>query len=89
MVKKIREIEICKGKISYVISKSSSKNLNGRKSLYVIKNIKKGEVISAKNIKSIRPSFGLHPKYFKKILGKKVKKNLFFGDRVRLEDVNL
>ena len=87
LVKRIREIEICKGKISYVISKSSSKNLNGRKSLYVIKDIKKGEIINAKNIKSIRPSFGLHPKYFKKILGKKVKKNCKFGQPVKLKDI--
>ena len=43
--------------------------------------MKKGDIITKNNIKVVRPNFGLHPKYFKKILGKKINKNLFFGDR--------
>ena len=38
------------------------------------------------DIKSIRPGFGLHPKYFKEVLGKKVKRNLSKGDRVSFSD---
>jgi len=81
-VKNIRETSQALGKIDYKISKSSKKNLTGRKSLYVSKYVKKGDLFSENNIKSIRPSFGLHPKYYKKFLGKKSKKNLKKGDRL-------
>ena len=87
LVNQIRQNEIAFGKISYKISESSTKNLNGRRSLYVVKKIKKDERITYTNIKSIRPSFGLHPKYLKKVLGKKARKDLNFGDRLKLNDV--
>ena len=45
------------------------------------------EQINLSNIKVVRPSKGLHPKYFFKILGKKVKKNLYKGDRLNLRDL--
>jgi pseudaminic acid synthase len=50
--------------------------------LYVSKDIKEGEVFSEENIKSVRPFYGLHPKYLKNILGKKAKKDYKFGSRV-------
>ena len=75
------------GKKNIIISKSASKNLTGKRSLYVYRNIKKGSKISLANVKSIRPSFGLHPKYLKKIIGKKVKKDLFVGDRLILKHI--
>ena len=87
LVNQIRQNEIAFGKITYKISESSTKNLNGRRSLYVVKKIKKDERITYTNIKSIRPSFGLHPKYLKKVLGKKARKDLNFGDRLKLNDV--
>ena len=55
MIKVIRENEKSNGNVEYEISKSSLKNLNGRRSLYVIKDIKKGEKFTNKNLKSIRP----------------------------------
>ena len=64
---------------------SSKKNLNSKRSIYVSKNIKKGEKITNFNIRIIRPSFGLHPRYFNSIIGKKVNKNLFSGDRMQLK----
>jgi pseudaminic acid synthase len=50
--------------------------------LYVSKDIKEGEVFSEDNIKSVRPFYGLHPKYLKDILGKTAKKDYEFGDRL-------
>jgi len=87
MVNQIRANEIAKGKISLDVSNSSLKNLNGRRSLYVVKKIKKGEKINKNNVRSIRPSYGLHPKFYERILGKKVKKNLEFGERMLLRYV--
>lgn len=88
MIEKIREVELSLGTIDYGISKSSKKNLNSKRSIYVSKKIKKGEKITSKNIKVIRPAFGLHPKYYKKVLGKKVKRNLNFGERLKLKYIS-
>jgi pseudaminic acid synthase len=52
------------------------------RSLYVSKDIKKGEIFTNENIKSVRPGYGLHPKYLDNILGTIVKKDYSFGDRV-------
>ena len=89
MITNIRNNEIALGKINYNISKSSKENLNGRRSLYVVKKIKKNEKITNFNVRSIRPSFGLHPVYLKKIIGKKSKKNLELGDRLSLSHIKL
>lgn len=83
MIKIIRINERSSGLISYNISKSSKPNLNGRKSLYVVKNIKKGEIFTEENIKPIRPTFGLHPKYLKFFIKKKSTKNIKFGTRLK------
>ncbi len=81
----IRNAEKCLGNVDYNISLSSKKNLSGRKSLYVYKNINKNEYFTYKNIKSVRPSYGLHPKFFKKFINRKSKVNLKVGDRLRLK----
>ena len=82
MVKIIRDNEIANGNINYNISKSSIKNLNGRRSLYVVKDIKKGEKFTKKNIRSIRPTFGMHPKFLSQFLNKACNKSLRKGSRL-------
>ena len=57
------------------------------RSIYVSKNIKKGNKFTLKNTKSVRPGFGLDPKDYNKILGKKSSKNLYMGDRINLRNV--
>ena len=59
--------------------------LSIRKSLFVVRDIEKNEIFSENNIRSIRPSGGLHPKYFKKILGKKSKFKIKFGTALKLK----
>jgi len=88
MVVDIRKVEKSLGKGDFKLSKSSIKNLNSKRSIYISKNIKKGEIVSIDNIKVIRPSFGLHPKFYQFIIGKKVNKNLYAGDRFKLEYIN-
>ena len=85
MVNKIRNVENAIGVVNYNITKSALKNSHSKRSLYISKNIKKGETISKKNIKSVRPGFGLHPKFYDEILGKKVNKNLEKGDRLNFD----
>lgn len=87
LVKSIRDTEAALGNGNFGISKSSKKNLNSRRSIYISKDVKKDEIISKKNIKVVRPSFGLHPKYFKRVLGKKFKKSLNKGDRLMLNHI--
>lgn len=82
LVKDIRLAEQSLGKVSYEIPESALDGLRGRRSLYVVKAIKAGELITKDNVKSIRPSFGLHPKYFKQVIGRPVNSNLNPGDRL-------
>ncbi|MDX2281780.1 MAG: pseudaminic acid synthase [Saprospiraceae bacterium] len=85
MVNVVRDAEKAIGVVNY---KLTSKQKNGRdfcRSLYAVEEIKVGDVITEKNVRSIRPGFGLHPKYLKDIIGKKAKTNLNKGDRISLE----
>ena len=86
MVKSIREAEQCLGSVEYELCEEGRKNYWGRRSLYISKDVKKGEVITEKHIRSVRPSFGEHPKSFYSLIGKTAKKNLQYGDRVCKED---
>ena len=83
----LNNINIILGNDNMGLPPSARKNISGRRSLYVSKNILKGEKFSTENVKSVRPSFGLHPKYLKRIIGKKAKKNMQFADRVSLKIV--
>lgn len=85
MVNEIREVEKAIGEISYKVTNSAKQSLNGRRSIYVSQDIKKGAKISTENIKCIRPSHGLEPKYYEEVLGKKATKDLFIGDRLTLD----
>ena len=82
MVDEIRKVEEALGRIDYSISPESKKNLFAKRSLYIVKDIKKGEIISQENVKSVRPFYGLHPKHFEEVLGKKAKRDLEKGDRL-------
>jgi pseudaminic acid synthase len=84
MVKAIRQAEIAIGKIDYDLTEKQIKGREFRRSLYVVEDIKKGDVISENNVKSIRPGFGIHPKYLPEILGKKITKDAFKGERFDL-----
>ena len=64
---------------------SESKSKIFRRSMYFVKNLKKGETITNDKVRRIRPGFGLSPKYFNQILNKKVNKNISRGDRVTWE----
>ena len=58
------------------------------RSLYVAENMKKGEVITEINVRSVRPGSGLHPKYLPEILGKKVNRDIEKGTRFTLDYID-
>ena len=88
MVNSVRKTEKLLGSISYDLTAKQIKGREFARSLYVCADIKKGDIITDKNVKSIRPGFGLHPKYYFKILGKKALKNLEKGERFSLNFID-
>ena len=86
MVNSIRETEIAIGKVNYELTEKQISSKNFARSLYVVNDIKLGELITENNIRSIRPGHSLHPKYLPQILGKKAKKQFYIGDRIKLSD---
>jgi pseudaminic acid synthase len=84
LVKAIREAENAIGVIDYKLTDKQLKSRDFSRSLYVVQDIKAGDLITEKNLRSIRPGFGLHPKYYNQVLGTKSKRNFNYGDRFEL-----
>ena len=84
MVEAIRDTEKLLGKVDYSIDEKRKHSRRFSRSLYVSKNIKKGEVFTENNIKSVRPGYGMHPKYLKDVLGRVAQKDFEFGDRLEI-----
>tara|TARA_Y100000590_G_scaffold458470_1_gene613249 strand:- start:1296 stop:2327 length:1032 start_codon:yes stop_codon:yes gene_type:complete len=72
------------GKKNFYRNKSEKKNIIFRRSIFVTKDIKKGNKFSKSNIRRIRPGYGAPPKYYEKILGKKTPSSLFRGNPVNM-----
>lgn len=79
MAKAIRKTEKALGKIHYGISKSEETSRIYRKSLFAVQDIKANDNFSAKNVNSIRPGHGLHPRYFYEVIGKQAKHDIKRG----------
>jgi len=86
--------ELCKGtktawealgNVDYGRKSSEKANVKFRRSLYFVKDIEEGEVITEEHVKSIRPGFGLAPKYYNDVIGKKVFKKAYTGTAVSWE----
>ena len=82
MIERIRSVEKSIGSVSYSLNEKGKKNREHCRSLFFVKDIKAGEVITPDNTSSIRPGFGLHPKYLNDILGKKVNRDIKLGTPV-------
>ena len=67
------------GKVNYELTEKEKKSLQFKRSLYIIKDMQAGEIITTAHIRSIRPANGLHTKFFDEVIGKKVKKDLTAG----------
>lgn len=79
MVRAIRETEKALGEVSYNLTEKMKKSREFSRSLFVVKDIKKGEVFTEENVRSIRPGFGMHTRYYKDILGKSAKSDIKKG----------
>lgn len=85
MVTAVRQAEKANGKVSYELTEKVKASRKFARSLFVVKDIKAGEIFTEKNVRSIRPGFGLHPKYYDLLLGKKVNKDLKKGTAVKFD----
>ncbi len=79
MTMAVREAEKAIGEVNYNLSESEKSNRVFRRSLFIVENVAAGEKLSNKNVRSIRPGHGLHPRYLEKILGKKTLRDVKKG----------
>lgn len=84
LVRSIRNVEKALGEVKYPTDPSKIKGREFSRSLYVAEEVKAGDVVAEKNVRSVRPGFGLHPKYLPEVLGKKFVKDYQMGDRFDL-----
>ncbi|MCX6327721.1 MAG: pseudaminic acid synthase [Bacteroidia bacterium] len=87
MVKAVREAEVAIGRVDYTLSDKMLKSREYSRSLYVVEDIKAGERITEQNVRSIRPGYGLHPRYYYEVLGRKAKVDLARGTPLRMNDI--
>lgn len=71
MVTAVRHAEKAMGQITYELSEKVQANRKFARSLFIVEDIQKGELITEKNLRSIRPGYGLHPKYYQEIIGRR------------------
>jgi pseudaminic acid synthase len=82
MIKAVREAEKAIGEVSFQLTEKQKSGKAFSRSLYVAEDIKEGEVFTEKNIRSVRPGFGMHPKHYDSLLGTISNKTYKKGDRV-------
>ena len=79
LVEEINRAYLALGNVYYGVLEVEKNSRIFKRSIYVVKDIKKGEKFSRENLKVIRPSFGLHSRFFEQIIGKRAKKNIKMG----------
>ncbi|MDD5595654.1 MAG: pseudaminic acid synthase, partial [Candidatus Omnitrophica bacterium] len=79
LVDNIRIVEESLGEVCYGLTKAQENNYFFRRSIFVVQDMEKGEKFNVENIKSIRPGYGMAPKYERAVLGKRAKKRIKRG----------
>ena len=85
MVSSVRDLEKTLGVVTYELSKKVKNSKKFARSLFLVKDVKSGSFISKENIRSIRPGSGLHPKYYKEIMGKEFTQDVSRGEPLSLK----
>ena len=81
MVKAVRETELALGEVDYTLTEKQQQGRNFSRSLYIAKDVKKGDLVTMENLRSVRPGYGMHPKNLPSLLGKKFKMDCKKGTR--------
>ncbi len=87
MVQNVREVEKAKGAVAYGVSEQEESNACFRRSLFVVRDIAAGEILTPENIRSIRPAYGLKPKYYSEVMGRRAKRPLSKGTPLSFDDL--
>lgn len=87
MVKQVREVEKAMGQVSYPTDATKIKGREFSRSLFVVNDVKAGDVFSEDNIRSIRPGNGLAPKYLSDVLGKRAAHDIERGTPLSFNDI--
>lgn len=85
MVKDIRQAEKAIGRVSYGVTEQEKSNIVFKRSIFAVKDIKKGEIINAENVRVIRPGYGMAPKYYEDILGQCALRDIKRGEPMRMD----
>jgi N-acetylneuraminate synthase/pseudaminic acid synthase len=88
MIAEIRRAELSIGQICYDLTPAAQENRHGRRSLYFCAELAAGEVIKESDLKSVRPGYGLAPKYKALLVGRTVNQSVSIGDRVSWDVVS-
>ena len=88
MVKAVREAEAAIGNVDYTLTEKQLQGRNFCRSIYISKDVNKGDIITLENLQSVRPGYGMHPKELNKVLGKKFNSNFEKGSRMSLDKIN-
>lgn len=75
MVDAVRKTEKMLGKVDYEMTEKKKKSRQFSRSLFIVEDVKEGDVLTEENVRSIRPGFGMHPKHYDEVLGKKFNSN--------------
>ena len=79
VIKKIKGADEAIGEVTYGLTEKAKNHKFFMRSIFVVKDVKEGELFNHDNIRVIRPNKGMHPKHYSRILGKKAKKNIGKG----------
>ena len=85
MVDTIRDIEKALGRVTYGLTENGKKSRTFSRSLFIVSDMEKGDTFSEKNLRSIRPGYGLAPKHLPEIIGRRARKKLTRGTPMRWE----
>lgn len=84
MVDGIRVVEKALGEVKYPTNPDQIKGRTACRSLYVAEDVRVGDVVTEKNVRSVRPGFGLHPKFLPEVIGKRFLRSVTKGERFEL-----
>lgn len=88
MVNQVREVERAIGTVTYGVSAQEESNACFRRSLFAVKDIAAGDALTPENVRSIRPAYGLKPKYYKEVLGRTAKRDLKRGTPLTFDAID-
>lgn len=88
MVNAVREAEEAIGVVDYHLTPKQKTGRDFGRSLYIVQDVKKGDVVTPENVRSIRPGYGLHPKHYAEVMGKKFNADFDKGSRLSFEQLN-